>query len=93
MFPVFLFKPLGILLLVKVNTTERDRVGSLLSHESGVKAVRTSNPSIVLVLDETPTGSYIPVEPGAGFEPAWTFVSGLQNRCNQPLCDPGLKKP
>lgn len=30
------------------------------------------------------------LEPGVGFEPTWTFVGGLQNRCSRPLSDPGL---
>ena len=30
------------------------------------------------------------MELAVGFEPTWTFVSGLQNRCNQPLCDTSI---
>lgn len=30
------------------------------------------------------------MEPGTGFEPAWNFFDGLQNRCRQPLGYPGV---
>ena len=36
-----------------------------------------------------PTSSYF--EPTIGFEPTRTFVSWLQVRCNQPLCDVGIE--
>jgi hypothetical protein len=57
------------------------------------------NPLVVLPMgsqesqqDALETEAMLTNEPIEGFEPPWTFVSALQVRCNQPLCDIGMER-